>query len=926
MVEYPTETVTFLFTDIEGSTELWERHPEAMRVALARHDTLLRTAIEGGGGRVFKTVGDAFHAVFPSAPPAVEAAVDAQRGLVAEAWPTPEPPTVRVALHSGSAELRGDDYFGPPLNRAARILAAGHGGQILLSQAVERLVRDRFPEGAALRDLGERRLKDLTEPERIFQLVVEDLPAEFPPLRTLDARPHNLPAQTTSLVGREEEVAAVRGLLLEEGVRAVTLVGPGGTGKTRLAIQAAAEVIDAFRDGVWLVNLASVHEPALLAGEILRVWETRPEADETEIDALKRRLREKELLLVLDNFEQVLDAVPLVAELLAAAPRVVVLTTSQAALRLRGEHEVPVPPLHVPPEGEEDLERLLGNEAVSLFVQRARAAVPSFRLTEENAAAVGRICRLLDGLPLAIELAAARVKLFPPRALLVRLDENFDFLSGGGRDLPERQRTLRRAIDWSYGLLTEEERSLFRRQAVFDGGFTLESAEAVCSVPEDEVDVLEGLTSLLDKSLLQRVDVDGEPRFERLRTIRAYALEKLVESGEADRWRRRHAEHFAELADRLEYNRAGEPGARDWLGRLDRELDNLRAAMGWALENEEAGLAVRFCGVLPALWFLRGVSEEAERWLRRTLSLGEALEPRDRARTLNLIGRLGQVQGDNSPEVVGHFERSLEIHREVGDRRGVARALMSLGNVRRRMEEFEEARVLFEESLEIYQRLDDVFGICSALMNLGDLANARGEVERARDLFAEARDTARASETPVALGYALQYLGQVATQTGELDRAEELFGESSEIFDDLGSEPGVAWSRYYLGVVSRERGRREEARERLDEAMTCFREVEYRPGIAACLLGYAALEALDERCGRAARLLGAARALHSRATTSISPLETASIELVEERCRDALSEEEFDREHGAGAELSLAAAIALATSPPRETASAGTAG
>lgn len=910
-------TVAFLFTDIEGSTELWERHPDTMGEVLRRHDEILNEVIEARGGDVFKTVGDAFHAAFDSAADATEAAVTAQRALRDERWLIPEGPKVRMAIHAGVAERWGGDYFGPPLNRVARMLAAGHGGQILLSRSAERLVAPRFPEGAALRDLGERRLKDLTEPERIFQLVVDDLPSDFPPLRTLDARPHNLPALTTSLVGREKEVAEVRRRIVEEGARLVTLVGAGGTGKTRLAIQAAAEVIDAFRDGVFLVNLASVRDPALVAGEILRVWGARPEEDESDEAALGRFLREKETLLLLDNFEQVVDAASLVVDLLHAAPDVVALVTTQAALRVRGEHEIPVPPLGVPPPGaERDPEELLGNEAVALFVQRARAAVPSFRLTGENAAAVAEIVRRLDGLPLAIELAAARTKLLPPRALLERVERSFDFLAGGGRDLPERQRTIRRAVEWSYGLLDDAEKALFRRQAVFRGGFTLESAEAVCATAEDDVDVLEGLTSLLDKSLVQRASGDGAPRFERLRTIYAFAVEELEKSGEADVWRRRHAEHFADLADTLDYSRAGDPHREAALGRLDAELDNLRASMEWALEKGEAGLAARFCSILPAVWFTRGVLEEGRRWLERTLALGDALRPADRARVLNLLGRLGQVQGDNSPEVVGRFEESLALYRETGDRAGAARALMNLGNVRRRLEDFEEARKLFEESLAIYREIEDPFGTASALMNLGELANARGDVERARTLFSEAREVARRADNPISLGYALQYLGQIACQEDDLDRAERLFEESCSLFVALGSEPAVAWSRYYLSIVARAKGDLDEARGLLGQALDRFRELEHGPGIAACLLGFAAVRALADECETAARLLGAAQVHHERARTSLSPLEIAAIDLVVQRCRGRLGEDGFERERAIGAELPREA-VELASAPAR---------
>lgn len=903
---------TFLFTDIERSTEMWQRYPATMPEAIARHDAILTETIADHGGRVFKTVGDAVHAVFDDPPGAVSAALAAQRALRDAEWPIPEAPAVRMALHAGPAEERGGDYFGLALSRAARILSAGHGGQVLLSQAVERVASTRFPEGAALRDLGERRLKDLTEPQRIFQLVVDDLPAEFPPLVTLDARPHNLPAQTTPLIGRQEELEEVRGLLLEPGVRLVTLVGPGGTGKTRLATQAAAEVLDAFADGVFLVNLAPIHDPSLVAAEILRAAGERTEGEEPDAAALRRFLAPREMLLVLDNFEQVVAAASLVADLLHAAPRLVVLATSQAALRLQGEHEVRVGPLDLPDPGRAEPERMASNEAVSLFVQRARAASPGFRLTADNAPAVASIVRELDGLPLAIELAAARSRTLPPERLLERLRGNYDLVSGRDRDRPERHRALRTTIDWSYGLLEEDERALFRRQAVFDGGFSLEAAEAVCTAPEREIDVLEGLESLVDKSLVLRVDHGGHVRFERLRTLRAYAVEKLEASGEADFWRRRHAAHFAAFAARLDEANAGYADVADRLERLPRDIDNLRAALAWTLEKGEASLAVDLTRALPAIWFTRGGLEEGKRWLERVCALGEALAPVERARVLNGLGRLGQVQGDNSPRVVGWFEESLTLFRAAGKRRGEARALMSLGNVHRRLERFDEARERFEAALAIYRDLDDVFGISGGLMNLGEMANARGDLEAARASFEEAAAVARRGRNRVGEGYALQYLGALACQTGALDEAAERFAESRRIFESLGSGPGLAWLEYYEATLARKRGDLSAAREILDRAIDRFRTLDYRPGLAGGLLALAAVDALEERCDRAARLFGFSKALHEQARTSMSPLEDEAIALVVERCRAGLGDEAFEAAVAEGAAMDLEAALGLA--------------
>nr|MBA2565248.1 tetratricopeptide repeat protein [Gemmatimonadota bacterium] len=788
----PTGTITFLATDIQGSTELWERHRSAMASALARHDALLEDAIGGHGGRIFKNVGDGLFAAFDAAPPAIAAALAAQRSLVATEWPTPDPIRVRMALHSGQAERRGGDYLGPPINRVARILAAGHGGQVLLSQAVERLAADSLPDGALLRDLGKRALKDLTGPERIFQLVTADLPGEFPPLNTLDARPHNLPAQTTPLIGREEELAELRGLLHDRGVRLVTLLGPGGTGKTRLALQVAAEVIDDYKDGVWHVNLAPVQDPGILPATILQVLGVSVDGN-VAIATLEAHLKHRELLLVLDNFEQIVEAAPVVSRLLRAAAQLNVLVTSQAALRVQGEHEYPVAPLPLPGVDEDDPDRLVSNEAVALFVQRARSVQPSFTLNGGNAGAVGALARQLDGLPLAIELAAARIKLFSPAAMLARLERQFDFLTSSDRDRPDRHRTLRAALDWSYELLDGDERKIFQRMSVFDGGFALESAEAVLTSAEEGLDVPTALESLIDKSLLRAIrKPDGESRFERLRTIRAYAAGMLEQGGEAERWRRQHAEHFAELAEKLEFGGSFDAGVRHVLERLEPEAQNLRAAMEWALGRCESHLAVRLSHALPAMWFLGGHLEEGVRWVERMLACPGLDDSLDRAKALNLHGRLDQIRGNNSPEVVARFEESLRLFREAGHRPGMARALMNLGNVRSRAREYGEARRLFEESLDIYREIGDVFGISQALMNLGDAWWNEGDREQAAEFFEQARDHGRRAGGDAPFAFALQYLGAMRLEAGDPDAAEALFLESQATFQRLGARPGQA--------------------------------------------------------------------------------------------------------------------------------------
>ena len=578
----PTGTVTFLFTDIEGSTKMWERNPSVMQKALARHDDILQNATQSRGGHVFKTVGDAFCVAFSDASDAVEAALASQRSLSAEGWEEGFAIRARMALHTGSVEERGGDYFGPPVNRVARLLSAGHGGQTLLSSVTRELVRDALPEGTELRDMGERRLKDLFRPEWVFQLAAPGLPSEFPALRTLEGYPNNLPLQPTPLVGREREVAEIADRARSEEVRLLTLTGPGGTGKTRLALQVAADLLEEFKDGVFFVILATITDPELVASTIAGPLGIKESGDQPLEESLKAYLRDRNLLLVLDNFEQVLEGAPLVGEFLGACPKLKILATSRIPLRLYGEQEYPVPPLALPDPGVlPPLEILTQYEAVRLFVERARTVKPDFTVTNESAPAVAEICARLDGLPLAIELAAARVRLLPPQKMLQRLGNRMKLLKGGARDLPTRQQTLRGAIDWSHDLL-EEEKILFRRLSVFAGGRTLEAIEEICD-PEGALDALEGLESLLEKSLLRQEEgPGGEPRFVMLETIHEYAREKLQASGEAEEIKRLHAEYFLALAKEAEPELVG-PDQVEWMDRLATEHDNMRAALSWAL-------------------------------------------------------------------------------------------------------------------------------------------------------------------------------------------------------------------------------------------------------------------------------------------------------------------------------------------------------
>ena len=777
MAEPHTGTLTFLFTDVEGSTLLWERNPKAMSEALVRHDEILRTAIEAHNGHVFKTVGDAFYAAFSTALEALSAALDAQRALHHAEWEETGPLRVRMALHTGATEERDGDYFGPSLNRVARLLSAGHGGQVLMSLATEELVRDELPEETALRDLGERRLKDLFRPEHVFQITTSGLPTEFAPLRTLDARLNNLPAQPTPLVGREREVAQVCERLRSPAVRLLTLTGPGGTGKTRLGLQAVAELIDEFEGGTFFVPLAPITDPALVAPTIARALGLTETGDQTLEELLRDYLRDRQTLLLLDNFEQVLGAAPLVTELLSAAPNLKVLTTSRILLRLYGEYEFAVPPLEVPdPKRPQPLEQVTQYEAVRLFIERARAAKADFKVTSGNAPEVAEICARLDGLPLAIELAAARIKLLPPRAMLDRLGDRLKLLTGGARNLPERQRTLRGAIEWSYELLDAGEKTLFARVAVFSGGCSLEAMEAICDAESKlPIDILEGASSLLEKSLLRQEErAEGEPRFVMLETIHEFACERLDKSGEAEGIRRLHAEYFLALAEQGESRLRG-PEEAKMLKRLEIEHDNMREALSWALDGEEAELGLRLAGALWMFWWMKGYYNEGRRWLEEALAK-DTRASAARAKALEAVGWLADDQGDidravaaaeeglslsaiaeisdaapflrivaAEPSIRGNLERaaqlyeeSLALGREAGDTRSVASSLLQLGNVTSERGDYKGAKGFYEEGLALSRKLDDTALLTSYLISLGYESLLQGDPERGATLNEEA--------------------------------------------------------------------------------------------------------------------------------------------------------------------------------------------
>jgi predicted ATPase/class 3 adenylate cyclase len=790
MSELPTGTVTFLFTDIEGSTRILQAFRERWRAILEDHNRLLRGAIREAGGKDLRTEGDSFFAVFRSASAAVVAAASAQRALAAHSWPPEVTIRVRMGMHTGEGTVGGDDYVGLDVHRAARIAAAGHGGQVLLSSATSELVRPSLPDGMGLRDLGRHRLKDLARPERIVQLTIAGLPAEFPPIRSLET-PTNLPMQRTSFVGRKREVARVRNHLRGPGL--LTLTGPGGSGKTRLALQTAGELMEDYRDGVFLVELAAINDPRLVPSTIADAVGARAEGVRPVLDTLKDHVRDREMLLILDNFEQVLAAASVVSDLFTAAPGLRVLATSREPLHVSGENEFAVPPLKLPDVRETPtLKRLMRNESVALFVNRATAIDSGFRVTEANAQSVAELCRRLEGLPLAIELAASRVKVLSPEAILERLENRLELLTGGPVDLPARQRTLREAIGWSYDLLDEPERAVFRRLSVFAGGWTLEAAEAVTKHGAEVGGNLLGiLGSLIDKSLVERAQASSEAlRFGMLETIREYAAERLDAAGEAHATRDRHASRFLDLAEAAEPHLRGVDQKR-WLDHLEVEHDNVRAALRRAIDAGHHEAALRLVGALWRFWQLHGHLDEGRRWTEEVLTLpGSAGRTAHRARALTALGGVAYWQEDLSTTEAA-YEEALAIAQDLGDRLARAEGLYNLSFIPAYQGDFKRAVAIVRESQTMFEELGVPRGVADTVWLLAIVARLEGDNSTARARAEESLAMHRQIGDRFGTTDALHVLGRIALADGDLDTAGKSFLEALAYDEEVGNRTGM---------------------------------------------------------------------------------------------------------------------------------------
>jgi predicted ATPase/class 3 adenylate cyclase len=810
MFGLPTGTVTFLLTDVEGSTRLWEQYPDGMRSALARHDELIEHLVREHGGAVVRPrgEGDSRFAVFAQASGAIAAAAAIQLALRQERWTLPEPLLVRMAVHTGEADLRDGDYYGSAVNRCARLRSIAHGGQVLVSSVTASLVREQLQAGVVLRRLGIHALRGLSEPESIFELRHPLLSDQFPPLSSAAPRSGRVPVPPTPLIGRERELRSVSDQLLQPAVRLLTLTGPGGVGKTRLALGVAEGLRSTFIDGIWFVDLSAVRDPTLVLPTIAQAFGVREAAAQSAVQTVSEHLADKHLLLIVDNFEQVLDAGPQIAEVLATCPDVKVLATSRELLHLRWEHAYAVAPLDIPDARHtSNVAELLKTSAVALLLDRARATDPGFILSEHNAAAVAELCVRLDGLPLALELAASRFRALPPADLLRRLSHRSDVLRGP-RDAPDRHQSLRVAIAWSYDLLSEPEQRLFRRMAVFAGGCTLDAAESVCD-PDGDLDVVEGIEALVDRSLLRQVDQGArEVRFRFLETVRESALERLSEQGEQTLLQRRHVDHFLQLAETGDLELAG-PQQAAWLARLERDHDNFRAALRWAIEND-AEVGLRLAIALSRFWARRSFVGEGRAWLDAALEHSTAVAIHVRALGLSRAGTLAVRQDDNDVATV-LLEASLRLAEELGDKRLAANVLGGLGWVAQNRSQTREAIALFERTQGLLNELGDIRGAAVAQhdlaccwLDLGEFVVARPALEQSLSVFRESGDLALIAD-------GLLPLGQVARHDRELQLAAEYFGESLRIANELGGGDSIASSLEALAGVACDAGEFEQA-------------------------------------------------------------------------------------------------------------------
>jgi len=835
MTNVPSGIVTFLFTDIEGSTKLAQEFPERLPLALEKHHSILSEIIESNNGFVFEIIGDAFYCAFENAIEALKAAYEAQVKFNSEKCNEAQI-KVRMGIHSGVAEWNGSLYMGYiTLARTQRVMSTAYGEQILISNEAYELVKENFNvtnqeirnkmdrSEISFRDLGERRLKDVIQPIRLYQVASPALRKDFPPLNTLDARPNNLPVQLTSFIGRKEEMKQVKALLKQTHL--LTLTGPGGAGKTRLALQLAAEIIDDFANGVWFVEFASLTQPALLPQVVLKVFELQEETERTLEKTLCDYLKEKEILIILDNCEHMIEACATLAEkLLGYCPKLKVIATSREALRCTGEKTHRVLSLEIPNiEKEISAEKLSQYESVMLFLERAVAVNSNFRVVTENAPALAQICHQLDGIPLAIELAAAKIRVLSVEEILEKLNDRFGLLTGGSRTALPRQQTLLALIDWSYDLLSDKEKLLLQRLSIFAGGWTLEAASEVCSDKQlKRNEILDVLTKLVDKSLVIPTEKDGKVRYNTLETIHHYAVEKLVDNSELQK---NHFDYFLKLTEQSEIQLTGAEQIK-WLKIIENELANIRSALKWSVKIIPDS-TLRMASAMGEFWSARSYYSEGLDFL--LTALGEMKNSKDiyKAKALHLAGLFSFRMGKNV-QAKSFLQEGLELSQEIGYSTGIGHSLLTQGTYELNFGHYKKTKELFENSLSKFREFNVNVGVAKSLVNLGVLNRFLGDYEKSEKYYEEALEIYRELNNLQQIALTTFHIGYIAYYKDELEKSRKILEENLPILKKLGDKYYSAKSIQQLGVISYDQGDYDKSRKLNEDSLKIFREIGYK--------------------------------------------------------------------------------------------------
>jgi len=921
MSNLPTGTVTFLFTDVENSTPLWEKYPEEMKASLAKHDSLLQDICHMHNGQIVKKTGDGFHVVFVTATDAVYAAIHSQQALQRETWNNATI-KVRMGVHTGEAEYREGDYYGGTLNRAARIMSAGHGCQLLLSDTTLQLAGESLPKDVTAIDLGDHYLKGLNRAEHIYQINIPGLQQDFPHLNSQTHITTNLPSQLTSFIGRERELTEATEKL--KGARLLTLIGPGGTGKTRLSIQLGSQLQSAFKDGVWLVELAPISDPSLVMQTIASALEIREMPGVPLKAIILNFLRDKELVLILDNCEHLVEASATAAdEFLHTAPKVKIIASSREALGINGETVYRVPSLSLLNQDIVTKEAAIGCESIQLFVERASAANPKFQLTDENASSIAQICSRLDGIPLAIELAASRSTVFPPEQIAKRLDDRFKLLTGGSRTALPRQQTLRALIDWSYDILSEDERALLRRLSVFAGGWTFEAAETICN----NLDVFEHLPQLVNKSLVVMKDDGDQPRYYLLETIRQYARDKLLEQGEGEGTRNRHLAYYLQMAETAE-NYMYSSQAGKWAKLLEFELDNVRTALEWGLSNDiESALAL--AGAMIYFWLLSGHELEGSQWSSTVLSQSKKSDTGGqdglsreqiwhRAKVLNSLAFSSYSMGKNA-EVKSYVEEAIPMWRKIDDKRNLTAAMGYLAAAHIQLGNSMEAIKAKEEALVYAREYNDPFMLATTL-TLTSLIAAPSQ-EGFNEAMAEIKEGISLLQTignHWFIGIAQRGLGMLQVQTGNFDEARSTFESAKENFLKLGDRHRLNMISSELAHIERYEGDYSKAISLYRETLKEWQRIGHRAAIAHQLESIGFIAKALEDPEKSACLLGAAEALRERIGTTMSPHERVEYENEIADLKANMDEKAFASLWEKGRSMTMDEAIEFATKEENE--------